>query len=69
MEGKHHHISGEMARKYGVPEEVAHAAEAHHDDLRQLQQKHYNTCSRRNKCGSSWCTNISAENFAERCES
>ncbi len=33
MEGKHHHISGEMARKYGVPEEVAHAAEAHHDDM------------------------------------
>jgi ribonuclease Y len=33
MEGKHHHISGEMARKYGVPEAVAHAAEAHHDDI------------------------------------
>lgn len=33
MEGKHHHISGEMARKYGVPEDVAHAAEAHHDDV------------------------------------
>jgi len=33
MEGKHHHISGEMARKYGVPEAVAHAAEAHHDDV------------------------------------
>ncbi len=33
MEGKHHHISGQMARKYGVEEEVAHAAEAHHDDV------------------------------------
>ena len=33
MEGKHHHISGEMLRKYGVAEEVAHAAEAHHDDV------------------------------------
>lgn len=33
MEGKHHHISGEMARKYGVDEEIAHAAEAHHDDV------------------------------------
>ena len=31
MEGKHHHISGEMARKYGVPEAVALAAEQHHD--------------------------------------
>jgi len=33
IEGKHHHISGEILRKYGVPEEVAHAAEAHHDDM------------------------------------
>ncbi|MBW3568705.1 ribonuclease Y [Candidatus Parcubacteria bacterium] len=33
IEGKHHHITGEIARKYGVAEEVAHAAEAHHDDM------------------------------------
>jgi ribonucrease Y len=33
MEGKHHHISGEMLRKYGVSEAIAHAAEAHHDDI------------------------------------
>jgi len=33
MEGKHHHISGEMLRKYGAPEEVALAAEQHHDDV------------------------------------
>lgn len=33
MEGKHHHISGEMARKYGIDESIAHAAEAHHDDI------------------------------------
>ena len=33
IEGKHHVISGEMARKYGVPEEIAHAVEAHHDDV------------------------------------
>ena len=33
MEGKHHHLSGEMLRKYGVSEEIAHAAEAHHDDI------------------------------------
>ena len=33
IEGKHHVISGEIARKYGVPEEIAHAAEAHHDDV------------------------------------
>lgn len=33
MEGKHHHISGEMLRKFGAPEEVALAAEQHHDDV------------------------------------
>lgn len=33
VEGKHHHISAEILRKYGAPEEVAHAAEAHHDDI------------------------------------
>lgn len=33
QEGKHHHISGEIARKYGVEEAIAHAAEAHHDDV------------------------------------
>ncbi len=33
IEGKHHHISGEMLRKYGAPEEVALAAEQHHDDV------------------------------------
>lgn len=33
QEGKHHHISGELLRKYGVEEAVAHAAEAHHDDV------------------------------------
>ncbi|HVU59263.1 MAG TPA: ribonuclease Y [Candidatus Saccharimonadales bacterium] len=33
MEGKHHHISGEILRKYGAPEAVALAAEQHHDDV------------------------------------
>lgn len=33
MEGKHHHIGAELARKYGVSEEVSHAIEAHHDDV------------------------------------
>lgn len=33
VEGKHHHITGEMLRKYGAPEEVAEAAEQHHDDV------------------------------------
>ncbi|HSX14869.1 MAG TPA: ribonuclease Y [Candidatus Saccharimonadales bacterium] len=33
IEGKHHHISGTMIRKYGMDEVIAHAAEAHHDDI------------------------------------
>lgn len=33
IEGKHHHISGDMIRKYGMDEAIAHAAEAHHDDI------------------------------------
>jgi ribonuclease Y len=32
-EGKHHHLTGEIARKYGIEEAIAHAAEAHHDDM------------------------------------
>ncbi|MGI6611981.1 MAG: ribonuclease Y [Candidatus Nanosyncoccaceae bacterium] len=33
IEGKHHVIGAELARKYGMPEEVAHAMEAHHEDI------------------------------------
>ena len=33
VEGSHHHISGDIARKYGVSENVVHAAVAHHDDI------------------------------------
>ncbi len=33
LEGKHHHIAAELARKYGVAEPIAHAIEAHHDDI------------------------------------
>lgn len=33
VEGKHHHISGDYIRKAGMDEAIAHAAEAHHDDI------------------------------------
>jgi ribonuclease Y len=33
VEGKHHHVGAELARKYGISEEIAHAIEAHHDDI------------------------------------
>jgi ribonuclease Y len=67
MEGKHHHISGEMARKYGVPEEVALAAEQHHDDVEAtsveaLIVRVVDAIS----ASRPGARNISAENFAER---
>lgn len=67
VEGKHHHITGEMARKYGVPEEVAHAAEAHHDDMEAttteaLIVRVVDAIS----AARPGARNISAENFAER---
>jgi ribonuclease Y len=67
MEGKHHHITGEIARKYGVPEEVAHAAEAHHDDMEAttpeaLIVRVVDAIS----ASRPGARNISAENFAER---
>ncbi len=41
LEGKHHHIAAELARKYGVAEPIAHAIEAHHDDIEAKRQKHW----------------------------
>jgi ribonuclease Y len=67
IEGKHHHISGEMLRKYGVPEEIAHAAEAHHDDveattLEAMIIRVVDAIS----AARPGARNISAENFSER---
>lgn len=67
MEGKHHHISGEMLRKYGAPEEIAHAAEAHHDDMEAttteaLIVRVVDAIS----ASRPGARNISAENFVER---
>ncbi len=33
IEGQHHHISRDLAAKYGLDEAVQHAIEAHHDDI------------------------------------
>jgi ribonuclease Y len=67
MEGKHHHISGEMARKYGVPEEIAHAAEAHHDDMEATTTEaliiRVVDAISASRPGA---RNISAENFSQR---
>jgi len=67
IEGKHHHISGEILRKYGAPEEVALAAEQHHDDMEAttvvaLIIRTVDAIS----AARPGARNISAENFAER---
>lgn len=33
VEGKHHHVGAELAKKYGMSDAIAHAIEAHHDDI------------------------------------
>jgi ribonuclease Y len=67
MEGKHHHISGEILRKYGAPEEVALAAEQHHDDVEAttveaLIIRTVDAVS----AARPGARNISAENFGDR---
>lgn len=67
IEGKHHHISAEMARKYGMRDEVVHAIEAHHDDIdattpEALVVRVVDALS----AARPGARNISAENFAER---
>ena len=67
IEGKHHHISAEMARKYGMPEEIVHAIEAHHDDIEAttpaaMVVRVVDALS----AARPGARNISAENFAER---
>ena len=67
IEGKHHHISGEMLRKYGAPEEVALAAEQHHDDVEATSTEaliiRVVDAISASRPGA---RNISAENFVER---
>jgi len=67
MEGKHHHISGEMLRKYGAPEEVALAAEQHHDDVEAttVEALIVRVCDAISAARPG-ARNISAENFIER---
>lgn len=67
VEGKHHHISAEMARKYGMNEEISHAIEAHHDDIEAttsaaLVVRVVDALS----AARPGARNISAENFVER---
>lgn len=67
VEGKHHHIGAELARKYGMSEDICHAIEAHHDDIEAttpeaLVVRVVDAAS----AARPGARNISAENFAER---
>ena len=67
MEGKHHHIAAELARKYGVSEEISHAIEAHHEDVEATTPEALivRICDSLSSSRPG-ARNISAENFVER---
>lgn len=67
VEGKHHHISGEILRKYGAPEAVALAAEQHHDDVEatSVEALIIRTVDAISAARPG-ARNISAENFGDR---
>ena len=67
IEGKHHHIGAEMARKFGMSEDIAHAIEAHHDDVEATTPEALvvRVCDALSAARPG-ARNISAENFVER---
>ena len=67
IEGKHHHIGAELARKYGMSEAIVHAIEAHHDDIEATTPEALvvRVCDALSAARPG-ARNISAENFAER---
>ncbi|EDK72480.1 metal dependent phosphohydrolase [candidate division TM7 genomosp. GTL1] len=67
MEGKHHHIGAELARKYGMSEDIVHAINAHHDDIEATTPEALvvRVCDALSAARPG-ARNISAENFAER---
>jgi ribonuclease Y len=67
IEGKHHHIGAELARKYGMDERIAHAIEAHHDDIEATTPEALivRVCDALSAARPG-ARNISAENFGER---
>lgn len=67
IEGKHAEIGAELAKKYGMPDEVVRAMAAHHDDIEPTTPeavivKIVDSLS----AARPGARNISAENFAER---
>ena len=67
IEGKHHHIGAELARKYGMDERIVHAIEAHHDDIEATTPEALvvRVCDALSAARPG-ARNISAENFVER---
>ena len=67
IEGKHHHIGAELARKYGMSEDIVHAIEAHHDDIDATTPEALvvRVCDALSAARPG-ARNISAENFVER---
>lgn len=67
IEGKHADIGAELAKKYGMPDDIVHAIAAHHDDIEPTTPeaiivKIVDAIS----AARPGARNISAENFAER---
>ena len=67
IEGKHAEIGAELAKKYGMPDEVVHAIAAHHDDIESTTPEAVivKICDAMSAARPG-ARNISAENFAER---
>lgn len=67
VEGKHHHIGAEIARKNGMDERIVHAIEAHHDDIDATTPEAMivRICDALSAARPG-ARNISAENFVER---
>lgn len=67
IEGKHHHVGADLARKYGMSDAIVHAIEAHHDDIEATTPEALvvRICDALSAARPG-ARNISAENFAER---
>lgn len=67
IEGKHHHIGAELAKKYGMSDAIVHAIEAHHDDIEATTPEALvvRVCDALSAARPG-ARNISAENFVER---
>jgi len=67
IEGKHHHIGADLARKYGMDERIVHAIAAHHDDIEATTPEAIivRVCDSLSAARPG-ARNISAENFVER---